>query len=95
MAYAVHNPKAEDAGRIDSSGYELNILNIALCHLTVGPNGMQQAACSDELLHTRGAFIIERQIPMQGYSEGCHLCRAECRGVIHGSRGLQNLQGKK
>lgn len=56
---------------------------------------MQQAACSDELLHTRGAFIIERQIPMQGYSEGCHLCRAECRGVIHGSRGLQNLQGKK
>lgn len=44
--------------------------------------------------YTCGAFIIERQIPMQGYSEGCHLCRAECRGVIYGRRGLQNLQGK-
>lgn len=31
---------------------------------------------------------------MQGYSEGCHLCRAECHGVIYGRRGLQNLQRK-
>lgn len=28
------------------------------------------------------------------FSEGCHLCHAECRSVIYGRRELQNSQRK-